>query len=274
MEETFAESPYYEALDVDSKQMYKDLISRYVGRDPFIMKMSEFSKELRHLPTVEAVDITNYLVLQTFFYTVQQMKAYKRLEAYNLFVSGCVQNLGTKRLPDDCRLVFARVNRSQGSGEAPLKTWIIAKEDGEVIAAHCNCTASLSESCSHVAAVLFSIEAEVRARDAGSCTSAQCRVLMPSNEKEVPAAPVAEIDFFSAKSKKLKPDCSTDGRTAENEPGKCPPCPRVKRGSETYCRFLENLRKNCPNSVALMFLTIPQTAPKEHDYYYGSNTFS
>ncbi len=49
--------------------------------------MSEFSVELEDLPTVEAVDITNYLVLQTSYYTRQQMKAYKSLEAYKFFVS-------------------------------------------------------------------------------------------------------------------------------------------------------------------------------------------
>ncbi len=56
------------------------------------MKMSEFSVELEDLPTVEAVDITNYLVLQTSYYTRQQMKAYKSLEAYNFFVSRWVSD--------------------------------------------------------------------------------------------------------------------------------------------------------------------------------------
>ncbi|CAM4622664.1 unnamed protein product [Leuciscus chuanchicus] len=45
-------------------------------------------RKLKDLPTVEAVNITNYLVLQTSYCTRQQMKAYKSLEAYNFFVSG------------------------------------------------------------------------------------------------------------------------------------------------------------------------------------------
>lgn len=110
MEETVAESPYCMNLEPVSRNRYKELVNRYVGRDPFLMKMSEFSVELEDLPTVEAVDITNYLVLQTSYYTRQQMKAYKSLEAYNFFVSGWVHNLGTKRLHDDHRLVFARVS--------------------------------------------------------------------------------------------------------------------------------------------------------------------
>ena len=51
---------------------------------PYLMKMSDFSTELKDLPTIEAVDITNCLVLQTSYYTKQQMKAYKSIEAYNL----------------------------------------------------------------------------------------------------------------------------------------------------------------------------------------------
>ncbi|XDV36128.1 hypothetical protein PO909_005972 [Leuciscus waleckii] len=139
MEETVAESPYCTDLDPVSRHRYKELINRYVGCDPFLMKMSEFSVELKDLPTVEAVNITNYLVLQTSYCTRQQMKAYKSLEAYNFFVSGWVHNLGTKRLQYDHRLVFTKVNHSQRSSETPLKTWIIAKEDGEVIAGLLGC---------------------------------------------------------------------------------------------------------------------------------------
>lgn len=110
MEETAVESQYCTALDPVSKQRYIDLINKYVGRDPYLIKRNEFSTEFADLPRIEAVDITNYLVLQTSFYTKQQMKAYKSLEAYNFFVSGWVHNLGIIRLRDDFRLVFARVS--------------------------------------------------------------------------------------------------------------------------------------------------------------------
>ena len=71
MEETVAESPYCTDLDPVSRQRYKELISRYVGRDPYLIKMSEFSVEIKDLPTIEAVDITNYLgsILRTLLKT-------------------------------------------------------------------------------------------------------------------------------------------------------------------------------------------------------------
>lgn len=141
-------------------------------------------------------------------------------------------------------LFFSKVNHSQRSSETPLKTWIIAQEDGEVIAAHCNCMAGLSESCSHVGAVLFSIEAGVKMRETPSCTSEQCKWVMPPHVKKIAAAPVAMIDFSSAKSKKLRLDRSIDGRITEHKPGKSVLCPRVKKGSEAY--FMDANMKHKP----------------------------
>lgn len=55
------------------------IIHKNVGRDPYVMKINVFSTEPKDLQTIEAVDITNYLVLQTSNYTKQQIKAYKHL---------------------------------------------------------------------------------------------------------------------------------------------------------------------------------------------------
>ena len=99
-------------LDPVARERYIQLINRYIGRDPYLMKMSEFSSETKDLPAIEGIDIANYLVIQTSYFTKQQMKAYKSMEAYNFFVCGWVHNLGTKRLEDGYCLVFARVSLS------------------------------------------------------------------------------------------------------------------------------------------------------------------
>ncbi|XP_034082480.1 uncharacterized protein LOC117552907 [Gymnodraco acuticeps] len=195
---------YVKQLNEPARRRYREKITAHIGYDPYQLKKNDFSRDLSDLPAVEAMDITSYLVLHTAYYTASQMKAYKSLEAFNYFVCGWVNDLATKEALNKCRLVFARVNHSQRSGETPLKTWIVAKEDGEVVTAHCNCMAGLSESCSHVGAVLFAIEAGVKMRETASCTTEKCKWLMPSHVKKIPAAPVAMIDFSSAKSKKQK----------------------------------------------------------------------
>lgn len=55
------------------------------------------------LPAINAVDIINYLVLQTSFCS-RQMKTYKSLEEHNFFVSVRIYDFGTKVLRNAVQL--------------------------------------------------------------------------------------------------------------------------------------------------------------------------
>ena len=55
-------------------------------RSPAAIPDQQFDTEC--LPPIEAMDLLSYLVLETSFYTKEQFKAYKSLEAYNFLVSG------------------------------------------------------------------------------------------------------------------------------------------------------------------------------------------
>lgn len=103
------ESEYIKGLNEPACIRYCQKMHTNIGYDPYQMKKSEFSQHLTDLPGVEAIDITNYLVIQTPYYTASQMKAYKSLEAYNYFVCSWVHDLGTKEALSNCRLVFAQV---------------------------------------------------------------------------------------------------------------------------------------------------------------------
>lgn len=84
-----------------------------------------------------------------------------------------------------------------------VNIWIIAEKDGTIISAHClGCKAGLAESCSHVASVMFYIEAVTRIQGKLACTQAECTWILPTYVNEVPYAKVKDIDFSSAK--KLK----------------------------------------------------------------------
>lgn len=41
--------------------------------------------------------------------------------------------------------------------EKPLHPWVIVEKDGRIMSAHCDCTAGISETCSHVSAVLYAL---------------------------------------------------------------------------------------------------------------------
>ena len=88
--------------------------------------------------------------------------------------------------------------------EKPLTPWIIAKDNGQIVTAHCNCVAGLGETCSHVASVLWAIESGVRLRESLTVTQKKAYWVIPTSVKEVPYARVRDIDFIGKrKSRKL-----------------------------------------------------------------------
>lgn len=82
---------------------------------------------------------------------------------------------------------------SQRFREKPLLPWVICELDGKVLAGHCNCMAGLGESCSHVASLLWAIEAGVRLRDSMTVTQKKAYWVLPPSIKDVPYAPIAHI---------------------------------------------------------------------------------
>ena len=66
--------------------------------------------------------------------------------------------------------------------------------------------AGLGESCTHVAALLFAIEAAVRIREIKSVTAEKAYYMLPSSLDKVKYSPVSEIDFDSPQSKKQRLD--------------------------------------------------------------------
>ena len=102
---------------------------------------------------------TFYLVLETSYYTKQQCKAFRSLQAYNQMVSGFISSVQGHIVKDNC-VVLAKVRHSQGMNDSLIPVWIITEKQGTIISAHCcGCKAGLGESCSHVASVLFYLEA-------------------------------------------------------------------------------------------------------------------
>ena len=68
--------------------------------------------------------------------------------------------------------------------------------------------ASLGETCTHTAAVLFYLEAFARAEDRKTCTDKSCEWKMPTFQKSIEYAPINNIDFTSAKRKKMLTEAS------------------------------------------------------------------
>ena len=200
-------SEYAKSLDSRVKERYSQKIS-VIGVDPASKPAEQFSPEC--LPPVEVSDLLSYLVLETSFYTNKQFKAFKSLEAFNQMVSGFVTSVVGK-VTAGKYVVRARVRHSQRMNDPLVNIWVISEKDGTILSAHClGCKAGLAESCSHIASVLFYLEATTRIHGKLACTQVKCSWILPTYVNEVPYARAKDIDFSSAKELKEKLDQKTE----------------------------------------------------------------
>ena len=108
-------------------------------------------------------------------------------------------------------IVIGKVRHSQQMNDPLISIWVIADKDGMINSAHClGCKVGMAESCSHVASVLFYIEAWTRILGKLSCTQVKCTWLLPSYVKEVPYARVRYIHVSSARKLKADLDAKID----------------------------------------------------------------
>ena len=103
--------------------------------------------------------------------TVQSPQEFGGLQQDDFWLYNKLQG----KIISDKFVVVGKVRHSQGMTEAPLPVWIIASKEGMIISAHClGCKARLAESCSHVASVLFYVEAWTRINGKLACTQVKC----------------------------------------------------------------------------------------------------
>lgn len=86
----------------------------------------------------------------------------------------------------------------------PLTPWVIIGSSGKVECAHCTCMAGVAESCTHVGALLFKVEATVRIHGAKTVTDVPAYWVLPSNLSKIKPEVGYMIDYTSsARQKKV-----------------------------------------------------------------------
>lgn len=115
-----------------------------------------------------------------------------------------------------------QVKHSQAMNAASLKVWVLAKDDGQIVTAHCNCMAGQGESCSHIGALIFAIITKIELELQKSATDKENKWLQP-NLKKSTFRRISDIDFRSAAMKKRKIFESNIDKEIEREKKISPP---------------------------------------------------
>ena len=204
-------SDYCKSLEEHVKRRYLQKISA-IGVDPAVIGAGA-NLDTECLPPIESMDIFSYLVLETSFYTKEQFKNFKSLEAHKWLTSGFVISVQGCVIAEKF-VVLGKVKHSQRMNDPAISTWIIASKEGTVLSAHCmDCKAGLGESCSHVASILFYIEAWARIHEKLACTQVKCSWLLPKGMNDVPYSRVRDINFKSVSALKARLDNKIDSLT-------------------------------------------------------------
>ena len=207
-------SAYYRGLPDETKKRYNAKLDKLgtAVDDPYATMPSAqpggtdmWTLNRQLWPKVEYPDIYNYLINTPSPYTKEQLKAYKSLEGYKYHVDGWVSKVFVCQISGRAQtaLLSACVKHSQKLSGPPLKPWIAAEMVGTILCAHCNCMAGLGEACSHIAALLFAVEANTSLLKNTSCTSQLCSWL-PASSQSVDYAPISDIDFTTPAMKRLR----------------------------------------------------------------------
>lgn len=191
---------YYNNLPAEAKVRYKrklDLIGLTLDDCPYKQPRGTWSNDPTQWPEMEYGDLYTYLIDTPGVFTRESMKNKKSLEAYLYFQSGWVENVLSCHIPQTrYTLLHANVKPSQRVNDPPHKPWVALTEEGTVTVAHCTCMAGLGESCSHVAALLFKVEAFARlGLTKQACTDVACK-WNDDFVKKVTPDPISKIKFY------------------------------------------------------------------------------
>ena len=109
-------------------------------------------------------------------------------------------------------LILTQVMHSMRLNEKFLQPWVVISQSGVVVSAHCDCMAGLAETCTHVGALLFKIEAVVRVREKATATGVPAYWIIPSSVNNVLPEVGFKITYTSAAMKRKTLDKLIDGQ--------------------------------------------------------------
>ena len=141
----------------------------------------------------------------------KDLSDYKNCKAYSYFKSGWLEQLWYHCIGESSKfcILKSQCKKSQNIGDISHKLWLVVEKKSALIrSCHCTCMAGMSETCNHVAAAMFRIEAAVRSGLTNPACTSSANQWLPSHQKVAPAK-VKNLNFsredFGQRGKKKRP---------------------------------------------------------------------
>ena len=242
--------------------------------DPFQLEDGWISEEdgVKLWPTTLYPDIFHFLAFYPSELKSKDLGDYKMTKAYSYYADGWLKPLDYHPVSEESKYCFLKTTcrPSQKISDVPNKLWVcLPKQDGKVLAGHCSCMADVSQTCNHVAATLFRIEAAVRmGLTSPSCTSTACGWL-PNNKSVEPT-----------KIKDLKLSRGTFGRRGSKQkelnssPKKHYNPAKHAESKLTLDEVIAALSMVCNESDSMIFAAVPKNQTRENVVEEGSQGIS
>ena len=187
-------------VEMEIQQEYSDklVVNDFIIPDPFCLEgwLSE-EDGIRFWPSILYPDIFNYLTFNPAELASKDLSDYKNSKAYSYFINGWLGLISYNNINESSPYCLLKTDcqPSERLNDPPHKLWIcIQKKGAKIQCAHCSCMAGMSQTCNHVAAALFRVEAAIRAGlNNLSCTAKSCEWL--PNRKKVQPMKMKDINF-------------------------------------------------------------------------------
>ncbi|XP_057310110.1 uncharacterized protein LOC130648104 [Hydractinia symbiolongicarpus] len=190
-------SEYYASMHEDDRKQYEKkltLSDETILPDPYILE--NWSNNVALMPDLTWGDMYQYLINTPNEFSHEAMKAYRSLEAYNFYVSGHVQDVFYHAIDNNCDYCIIKSevlpSQRQGQKQQCYEVWAAVNNSGGwIFTVNCKCMAGLGSVCSHVAALLFRLQACTQlGLNKVACTSTLCS-WKKSRRQAIPAPLIA-----------------------------------------------------------------------------------
>ena len=243
--------------EIRMEYQYKLKLDDTTIPDPYLIAAGWSNEQdgMKFWPMVLYPDIFNYLMFFPSELGSKDLNDYKNSKAYSYYKSGWLQPLFYHSISINSKfcIIKTECRKSQNIRDSYHKLWlVIEKKTASIRSCHCTCMAGMSETCNHVAAAMFRIEAAVRLGLTNPACTSSANEWLPCH-KEVAPVKIKNLNFnredFGQRGKKKRSLVSTPKKVFN-------PIRNTDRKLLTLTSIAKAIEEVAPQSI--LFTAVPK----------------